>query len=79
MRYLRTDDINGAQPKHWGMGVNKNVIAGNPSGAQRSYKNESHIFNHIYESANINSHFTRLPLKTDATDDHPMQENGFQR
>lgn len=59
MRYLRTDDINGAQPKIWGMGINKEVFAGNPTGNQRSYKNESQVFNHIYESGNINSHFTK--------------------
>jgi len=34
-------------------------MAGNPTGNQRSYKNESHVFNHIYEAGNINSHFTK--------------------
>jgi hypothetical protein len=61
MRYLRTDDINGAQPKNWGMGINRQSIAGNPTGDIRTYKNESHVFNHIYEAGNINSHFTKLP------------------
>ena len=61
MRYLRTDDINGAQPKNWGMGINRGKIAGNPSGDVRTYKNESHVFNHVYEAGNINSHFTKHP------------------
>jgi hypothetical protein len=62
MRYLRTDDINGAQPRNWGMGGNRYQVAGNPTGNQRSYKNESHVFNHIYEAGNINSHFTNKQL-----------------
>jgi len=62
MRYLRTDDINGAQPKNWGMGINRGKIAGNPSGDIRTYKNESHVFNHVFEAGNINSHFTKLPV-----------------
>ena len=63
MRYLRTDDIRGAQPKQWGMAVNKELIAGNPSGSVSTYKNQSNIFNHIYEENNVNSHFVRLPVK----------------
>jgi hypothetical protein len=66
MRYLRTDDINGAQPKNWGMGGNAYQVAGNPTGNQRSYKNESHVFNHIYEAGNINSHFTKQFVKPQA-------------
>ena len=79
MRYLRTDDITGAQPKHWGMQVNKSTIAGNPSGDIRSYKNESHIFNHIYES--VNSHFApkNLPLKNDSNERKPQMTGGVEQ
>jgi hypothetical protein len=63
MRYLRTDDITGAQPRNWGMGIDHKAVAGNPTGNHRSYKNESQVFNHIYEAGNINSHFTKkLPI-----------------
>ena len=65
MRYLRTDDISGAQPKQRGFATNKSMIAGNPSGNKSSYKNDSQIFDHVYEQANINSHFSKLPLKSE--------------
>lgn len=44
-RQLRTDDIQGAQPKKWGNAVPLKKYAGVQSGLVSTYKNESNIFN----------------------------------
>eukprot|EP00347_Sterkiella_histriomuscorum_P009885 403339501 len=40
-RLLRTDDITGARPKHYGINIPQGTFAGNTSGNLKTYKNES--------------------------------------
>ena len=42
-RLLRTDDIQGAQPKEYGNSIPLNAYAGNSSGNTASQKNESYL------------------------------------